>query len=154
MPRHPPTALSSLSPNKTINKIYKDARVHYTILKQQTTTTPKHQTSRHPDKASSRNFPHMPPGMQKVEVPEPNNVLNPPRTDHPPRSTTTHSKKSAWTVLTSDNHRCRLSVNASTNSHPPCPHHIRMSKQEPAGTQKHHADNTLTPKRVHVLRAP
>jgi hypothetical protein len=27
-----------LSPNKTINKIYKDARVHYTILKQQTNT--------------------------------------------------------------------------------------------------------------------
>ncbi len=40
MPRHPPIALSSLSPNKTINNknLLKDARVHYTILKQQTNT--------------------------------------------------------------------------------------------------------------------
>lgn len=41
MPRHPPTALSSLSPKKIQHKQnYKDARVHYTILKQH---TPHHQ---------------------------------------------------------------------------------------------------------------
>ena len=70
MPRHPPTALSSLSPNKTINKIYKDARVHYTILKQQpqpnqtpaqtrtpskTRTTTKPTTTLHTPKQHAKN---------------------------------------------------------------------------------------------------
>ena len=38
MPRHPPIALSSLSPNQNDQQqknLLKDARVHYTILKQQ-----------------------------------------------------------------------------------------------------------------------
>ena len=38
MPRHPPIALSSLSPKIPKQKLLKDARVHYTILKQHTPT--------------------------------------------------------------------------------------------------------------------
>ena len=73
MPRHPPTALSSLSPNKTINKIYKDARVHYTILKQQTNTrTPTPHTG-----ASTLAPSIATPTTFMAEVPEPNNVPPP-----------------------------------------------------------------------------
>ena len=77
MPRHPPTALSSLSPNKTINKIYKDARVHYTILKQQTNTRNTTHKPCETSLASCCNHQTPTPTGQGPEVPEPNNVPPP-----------------------------------------------------------------------------
>ncbi len=104
MPRHPPIALSSLSPNKTINNknLLKDARVHYTILKQQTNThpnrphketsqtsivrtmkqTPSHATTPNPKGLGS-------PSRVRAKVSEPNNVHTPhtphtPPVPHPP----------------------------------------------------------------------
>ena len=77
MPRHPPIALSSLSPQQKIN--YKDARVHYTILKQHDTPTPASQSQ--PTKGTQKH-PNLKPGP-RPKAWEPNSVhtpTNPPTT--------------------------------------------------------------------------
>ena len=118
MPRHPPTALSSLSPNKTINKIYKDARVHYTILKQQTNTrTPTPHGSKHPGTVDcdTHHTHGGSPRTQQRATAQPQ-----PRTRAPSTPPTTGGS----TKHPNPNQDPTRSM-PSTKSHPSHPHHTR-----------------------------
>jgi hypothetical protein len=97
MPRHPPCALHSLSPNKHNNKNYKDARVHYTKLKQQThpaTNHPPQGTTSH-DEAHKTPNPAPPnpptttqaadrPGSTRARCLRTQQCMTPTPTPHPP----------------------------------------------------------------------
>ena len=118
MPRHPPTALSSLSPNKTINKIYKDARVHYTILKQQTNTRiPTPHGSKHPGTVNCDTH-HLHGGSPRTQ--QRATAQPQPRTRAPSTPPTTGGS----TKHPNPNQDPTRSM-PSTKSHPSHPHHTR-----------------------------
>ena len=77
VPRHPPTALSSLSNQKEYQQekseklIYKDARVHCEILKQRANPNPTHNKHVHAQASGPHQKSQMQPNPQK-----PNNVLS------------------------------------------------------------------------------
>ena len=75
MPRHPPIALSSLSPNKPTTKTTKDARVHSTILKQHT----HHNTHQETPADTMACQPNQPAGRSGTQ-----------QRAHPPHPTNTH----------------------------------------------------------------
>ena len=140
MPRHPPIALSSLSPThkKTGKKQeLQDARVHYTILKQQTNTHPQH-----------------PQGRQKKALSETHHHTNhggSPRTQqrahpHPPSTHHTfHTHHTASSTHTANTQETRTRSMLPQKHPPPSPHHTRARKNSTTCRPRKNLSGTRAP---------
>ena len=125
MPRHPPIALSSLSPKNSTTKNYKDARVHYTILKHPTNTNtpPPHESKAKGCHQNNHNH-------QRLRKPQNPTTCTPP---HPPPPAPFHTQppQGNQAVLRTSTNRHRNSINASTTNQPPTPHTNGAESRKP-----------------------